>query len=384
MVDPRISKLADVLVNYSVSVEPGQTCLIQVPLPAAPLASEVARAVYQAGGIPSVRIIPDDLQEVALTYASDDQLKTTDPFALYEAEHADCRVAAWSASNTKSLSGFDAKKLALLQQARRPIMEQTMKRSAEGTHEWVGTLYPTPAHAQDAEMGTKAYENFVFRAGLLDKDDPAAAWVQLGKAQQRLCDHLAELIDKGKTEYRVQAGNGTDLTMDIAGMKWINCDGKANFPDGEVFTGPVQGTASGTIKYSFPAVYMSRECDGVELTFRDGRVVDAKASKGEEFLHAMLDQDEGARQIGEVAIGTNYGITEFTKNTLFDEKIGGTVHFAVGEAYPETNAQNKSGLHWDMVCDLRDRAGGGTITLGGEVISKDGRFVNENFPQPRA
>ena len=380
MHDPRLAKLANVLVNYSVAVKKGQLVAITMPAVAAPLAEECVRAVLEAGGHPSVRLLPDNLPELMLTHASDEQLSTTNPLLLHEIEQVDARIAVWAESNTKSLSNFEAKRLSLMSKARKPIMQVNMDRAAKEELMWVGTLYPTAAHAQDAEMGTREYADFVFKAGLLDHPDPAASWKKLGEAQQRLVDFIHEQIDKGKTEYRVQAGNGTDITMDLAGRKWINCDGQANFPDGEVFSGPVNDSANGTVKYSFPAVAMGRECDGIELTFRDGKCVDAKADKGEDFLLAMLDQDEGARRIGECAIGTNYGITKYTKNTLFDEKIGGTVHFAVGEAYPETNADNKSALHWDMVCDLREPAGGGTITVGGEVISKNGRFTKDGFP----
>ena len=378
--DPRLDKLADVLVNYSLDTKPGHLVLLQMPAAAAPLMEACVRAVLKAGAHPHARLIPDNMAELMLENASDEQLGYTDPIALHSIKTIDRRLAVWAESNTKAQSTYDPKKAALMSKGRRPIMAVNMERAAKEEMLWVGTLYPTDAHAQDAEMSTSAYADFVFKAGLLDHPDPAASWKKQGESQQRLVDFIHDQIAKGKTEYRVQAGNGTDLTMEIADRVWINCDGKANFPDGEVFSGPVEGTANGTIKYSFPCVHMGRECDGVELTFRDGTVVDAKAAKGEEFLLAMLDQDEGARRIGECAIGTNYGIQQYTKNTLFDEKIGGTVHFAVGEAYPETKATNKSGLHWDMVCDLRERAGGGTVTVGGEVVSKDGRFTRDGFP----
>lgn len=381
MIDSRLSKLADVLVSYSVRVQPGQFVAIQIPATAAPLADECTRAVLQAGGNPSVRLIPDNLAEVMLRYGSDEQLRFTNPLWLHEAETIDARISVWAESNTKGLSGYEPKRTALLAQARKPIMSKTMSRAAEGQLNWVGTLYPTPSSAQDAEMGTREYADFVFKAGLLDHDDPAASWRKLGESQQRLVDFIHEKVAAGRTDYRVTAPNGTDLRMDLAGKTWINCKGTHNFPDGEVFTGPDPQSVNGTIRYNNPAVYMGRECDGVELTFRDGKVVDAKASKGEQFLHAMLDQDEGARYIGECAIGTNYGIQRFTKNTLFDEKIGGSVHFALGEGYPETGNTNKSGLHWDMVLDLRS---GGTISLGGETFSKDGRFTRSDFPQPQA
>ena len=381
MTDPRLARLADVLVNYSLAVKPGQFVAIQIPAVAAPFADECVRAVLQARAYPSVRLIPDNLVETMLRYGTDEQLRWTNPLWLHEAEIIDARISAWAETNTKGLSGYDARKTALLSQARKPILQKVLGRAAEGQLNWVGTLYPTPSSAQDAEMGTEEYADFVFNAGLLDHSDPAAAWRKQGESQQRLVDFLHEKIAAGRTDYRVTAPNGTDLRMDLTGKKWVNCQGSHNFPDGEVFTGPDPRSVNGVIKYNNPAVYMGRECDGVELTFRDGKVVDAKASKGEQFLHAMLDQDEGARYVGECAIGTNYGIQRFTKNTLFDEKIGGSVHFALGEGYPETGNTNKSGLHWDMVLDLRK---GGEISIGGEVFSRDGRFNRTDFPQPQA
>ena len=241
---------------------------------------------------------------------------------------------------------------------------------------WVGTLFPTQASAQDAERSLREYEDFVFKAGYLDLDNPAAKWEEIREKQQRVVDYLT-----GKELLHFQTPNGTDLKVNVDGMTWINCAGESNFPDGEVFTGPnlkhAEGGVNGVVKYSFPAVHNGREVHDIELTFKGGRVVDAKASKGLDFLEAMLDQDEGARSLGEIAIGTNYAVTEYTKNTLFDEKIGGTFHAAVGAGYPETGNDNKSGLHWDMVCDLRT---GGTITVDGEVISRDGKFVFDGWP----
>jgi aminopeptidase len=163
------------------------------------------------------------------------------------------------------------------------------------------------------------------------------------------------------------------------GRTWINCDGHENFPDGEVFTGPVEDSTEGFVCYSFPAVHGGREVDGIRLQFRAGRVVDATAAKGEDFLHAMLDQDAGARVLGEIALGTNYAVRHYTRNTLFDEKIGGTFHAALGTAYPETGGTNQSGLHWDMVCDLRP---GGKVFVDGQLISESGRFLDAAWPQP--
>ncbi len=224
-------------------------------------------------------------------------------------------------------------------------------------------------------MSLAEYEDFVFAAGLLNEPDPVAGWRQISESQQRLTDFL-----NGKRDYHVVAANGTDVRLSVADRKWINCDGHHNFPDGEVFSGPVLDSVNGVIHFSFPAVHHGREVQDVRLTFRDGKVVDASASKGEDFLVAMLDTDAGSRFLGECAIGTNYHIQRYTKNTLFDEKIGGTVHFALGAGYPETGNTNASGLHWDMVVDLRQ---GGRIEIDGITINENGRFTREGFPIPQ-
>ena len=221
-------------------------------------------------------------------------------------------------------------------------------------------------------MSLAEYEEFVFRAGLLHLDDPAAAWREVSERQQRVVDYL-----NGKNEVRFVTPAGTDLTVGVSGRTWLNCDGHENFPDGEVFTGPIEDATEGVVCFSFPAVHGGREADGVRLTFKAGKVVDATAEKGQDFLVAMLDQDAGARVLGEIALGTNYSIDRYTKNTLFDEKIGGTFHAAVGAAYPETGGTNQSALHWDMVCDLRQ---GGEVYVDGQLISRDGRFLNPDWP----
>jgi aminopeptidase len=249
-----------------------------------------------------------------------------------------------------------------------------MKRAAEGSLRWAGTQYPCNSSAQDAEMSLSEYEDFVFNAGLLNHPDPIASWKRVSERQQRLTDFLND-----KSDYHVVAANGTDVRMSVANRRWINCDGQANFPDGEIFTGPVLDSVNGVIKYSVPAVYHGREVQDVRLKFKDGKVIDASASKGEDYLISMLDMDAGARFLGECAIGTNFGITRYTRNTLFDEKIGGTVHFAVGAGYPETGNTNESGLHWDMVVDLRT---GGYIEIDGEKVNVDGRFTKDGFPNP--
>jgi aminopeptidase len=253
-------------------------------------------------------------------------------------------------------------------------MEIFLRRAAEQSLRWVATQLPCQAAAQEAEMSLGDYEDFVFGAGMLDCPDPAAAWRSLSERQTEVVNFL-----QGVRELRFLTHNGTDLRLGTAERTWINCDGHENFPDGEVFTGPVEDATEGTVCFDFPAVHGGREVQAVRLTFRAGRVVDASAAKGEEFLLRMLDQDAGARVLGEVAIGCNYAITRHTRNTLFDEKIGGTFHVALGAAYPESGGKNQSALHWDMVCDLRR---GGRIEADGRLISENGRFLRPDWPQP--
>ena len=372
MRDPRLQKLADVLVNYSVGVKRDQLVRISGPPVAQPLVVELYRKVLTAGGHPFVRMAPEELAEIFVKDAGDEQLKYVNPIGLFEYEKIDCSIGIWAEENTKALSNCDPRCIGLSQAARKPLMDIFMKRAASGALKWSGTQFPCQAAAQDAEMSLAEYEDFVFGAGLLNQPDPVAAWKQVSERQQRLVDFL-----NGKRDYHVVAANGTDVRMSVAGHTWINCDGHENFPDGEVFTGPVVDSVNGQVNFSFPAVHHGRECDGVRLTFKDGKVVAASAEKGEEFLIGMLDMDAGSRFLGECAIGTNYSITRYTKNTLFDEKIGGTVHFALGAGYPETGNTNESGLHWDMVVDLR---GGGFIGIDGEKINVDGKFTREGFP----
>jgi len=374
MADPRVVKLADVLVNYSTAVKRGDLVRVSGPPVARPLIAEVFRAVLKAGGHPFVSMAPAECAEIKLEEASEEQLAFELPVAQFEAENIDVAIGIWADENTKALSRVAPERQAIASRARKRYLDTFLKRASSGDLRWTGTEYPCNAAAQDAERSLASYEEFVYRAGLLHLDDPAAAWREISQRQQQLVDYL-----NGKSEVRFVAPNGTDVTVGVQGRTWINCDGHENFPDGEVFTGPIEDATEGVVQYSFPAVHGGREVVGIRLVFKAGRVVEATAEKGEDFLLAMLDQDEGGRVLGEIAIGTNYSITEYSKNTLFDEKIGGTFHAAVGAAYPETGGKNESGLHWDMVCDLRD---GGQVFVDGELISENGRFVNQSWPQP--
>ncbi len=372
MQDPRISRLADVLVNYSIGVKKDQIVRIAGAPVSQPLIIELYRKVLAAGGHPLVRMTPEELTEIFLKYGADEQLTHVNPVTVFETEKIDGSIHIWAEENTKALSNVNPKRISLHEAARRPIWDVFMKRAAMGSLHWTGTQFPTQGCAQDAEMSLGEYEDFVYNAGLLNEADPVAGWRKMSEAQQRLADYL-----NGKSDYHVVAANGTDVRLSVAGRRWINCDGHENFPDGEVFSGPVIDSVNGVIQFSFPAVHHGREVQHARLVFRNGKVIEASATKGEDFLISMLDTDAGSRFLGECAIGTNYNIRQYTKNTLFDEKIGGTVHFAVGAGYPETGNTNQSGLHWDMVVDLRP---GGYVEIDGVKISENGKFLREGFP----
>lgn len=365
--DSRVEKMADVLVSYSVSIKPRDLVMIHLYEPLAqPLALAIYQRALQAGGNIVFRMAPTGAEEVFYKYASDEQLDTPDPAFKWLMENIDVRIALRAPSNTRALTNIDPARLQRAQKANEPISQTFMERQATGELRWVVTQYPTQAAAQDAEMSLSEYEDFVYGAAMVHLDDPVAYWRQKSTQQQRLVDWL-----KGRERVELR-GENIDLVLSIKDRVFINADGKKNFPDGEIFTGPVEDSVRGWVRFTYPAIYNSREVNGVELHFEGGRVVKATAEKGEDFLSAVLDTDEGARYLGEFAIGTNEGIQRFTRNILFDEKIGGTVHMALGAGYPDTGSKNKSAVHWDMICDMRS---GGEIVVDGELFYKDGQFT---------
>jgi aminopeptidase len=374
MRDQRLDKLAEVLVNYSTGVKKGDLVRISGEVPGFPLMEALYEKVLVAGGHPMVMVTSDAMEDAFYRVASDEQLAYLSPVAQFMVEKIDVSIGIWAEENTKSMSGVDPKRQAIASQAKKPMFKRFLERAAKKELRWTGTQYPTAGSAQDAEMSQREYEDFVFRAGLLHLADPIGEWRKISERQQRLADFL-----NGAKEVRV-IGKDTDLKVGVEGRRWINCDGHENFPDGEVFTGPIEDATEGTIRYSFPAVHHGRECHDIVLKFKAGKVVEARASKGEDFLLGMMEQDPGAKVLGEFAIGTNFGIQKYTKNTLFDEKIGGTCHAALGAAYPETGGKNDSGLHWDMVCDLRQK--GCRIEVDGKTILEEGRFVRAEWPGP--
>lgn len=365
MSDPRVQKLARLLVAYSTAVKPGDWVLVRSHPLALPLVTGVVEEITRAGGHVTLQLTHEALTEAFLKWASEEQLRWISPLERLAMGQANVLINIRAAENTRALSGVDPKKSQLAQVARRALTETFMRRSAEGSLRWVGTLFPCPAYAQEADMSLAEYEDFVYHATFCDQDDPVAAWHKVHEEQQRLVDWL-----KGKKEVVVKGPNA-DLRLSIEGRSFINSDGHHNMPSGEIFTGPVEDSVNGWVRFTYPAIYGGREVEGVELRFENGCVVEAKAEKNQDFLLALLDSDPGARYLGEFAIGTNYGIQRFTKNILFDEKIGGTIHMAVGAGYPETGSQNKSSIHWDFICDMRQDS---EIWVDGVLFYKDGQF----------
>jgi aminopeptidase len=367
MSDPRVDALARILVGYSAGVKPGDQCVIQATTNAEPLVQAVYEEILRAGGLPVFNLSPVEALPAFYELAGDQQLEYVADPVRWGYEQADVRIAIMADANTRALSQADPAKQTRAQKARKPLLNTSMARAAEGDYRWALTMYPTQAYAAEADMSLARFEDFFYRACLALDDDPLTAWQRQSDTVKRLAGWI-----EGREEVHIQGPGGTDLTLNVAGRHWIASEGRHNMPDGEFFTGPVEDSANGVIAFTFPATYAGREVAGVRFRFEDGRVVDASAERGEDFLIQMLDTDDGARRLGEIGIGTNYGIETGTKEILLDEKIGGTVHLAVGASYPETGGVNDSAVHWDMVCDLRQ---GGSITVDGEELQRDGRFV---------
>lgn len=375
MAELRIQKLARLLVEYSVALKKGQTLAIRGSYVAAPLIRECYKAAIKVGAHVETLVSIDGLEEIFFKNAAEHQLTYVSPIAKQRVKTLDTFIGIWADVNTRGLTGADPKKMAVAAKAGRAVSKIFSDRAAKHELNWVGTMFPTPANAQDGDMSLAEYEDFVYGAGHLDDDDPIATWKQISKSQKFMVDAL----NKAK-EIRV-VGKDTDLTLGVKGRKWINCDGRVNFPDGEVFTGPVEKTVNGHIRFAdFPAVRQGREVVNAFLEFQNGKCVKATADKGQEYLQAMIAMDAGSAYLGELAFGTNYNITRYTRNTLFDEKIGGTVHIALGAGYPETGNCNNSGLHWDLVVDLRKD---GKVLADGAVIQENGKFLDKRWPQPQ-
>jgi aminopeptidase len=366
MRDARVANLARILVGYSTRVGEGETCLIEGPSAGEPLIAAVYEEVLAAGGHPVVAMSMEGQTATFFERATDAQLDWVSPLAEWAAEESDCRIGIGADTNTRELSGVPPERQSRRRTATRHLMEETLRRDAEGTHRWVYTLFPTNAYAADAEMSLAEFEDFYYRACLADDADPLGAWQRASEE----CRRLAEWA-QGHEEVRIVAPD-TDIRLGIAGRTFIPADGTRNMPDGEFFTAPIEDSVEGEVSFHLPAMVGGREVAGVRLRFEAGTVVDASADRGEEYLISLLDTDEGARRLGELGIGTNYGIDRGTRDVLLDEKIGGTVHLAVGASYPECGGKNESAVHTDLVCDLRR---GGRIEMDGQALQQDGRFL---------
>jgi len=364
MVDSRVEKLAKLCVHYSVAVKPKEKVVIQGSELAFPLINEIFRECLLSDAYPYVK--PElDVAYTFYRHAKEHQLRFVSPFEKFMDENMDVQIRIECQPNPKRLTNIDPSKIQLRRASGRESSEILTKRSLEGKFRSVILPYPINAEAQEAAVSLEEYEDFVYKSCLVDKEDPAAEWKKVHEQQERVC-HFLNQID----EMHV-LGEDTDLTFSVKGRKWINCSGKENMPDGEVFTGPIEDSANGVVRFTLPGIFSGREVEDIKLTFRDGKVVEASAAKGNEFLQSILRID-GADRIGEAAVGTNYGITKFTKNTLFDEKIGGTIHIALGTSFPETGGLNESAVHWDILKDMKKD---GEIYADGKLFYKNGKFV---------
>lgn len=367
--DPRISRWAKTLVNYCLDVRPGHMVLIHATPAAEPLVAEVYREVLRAGGNPIPQISLPSLSEIALREGNDDQLAWINPANRMLLEQANARLFIESETNTRHLANVDPARQASASRAARELGQIRSRRMATNELHSCLTLYPTEAYAQDAEMSLAELTEFVYTACFLNSEDPAERWRELGRRQQFYVDWL-----RGKDRVHV-VGPDTDLRLSIAGRTFNNSDGKRNFPSGEFFTGPVEDSVEGTIRFTIPTVVNGHTVQDVRLRFEHGRVVEATAAQGQGYLDAALEIDGGARYLGEFAFGNNFGIQRGIRNILFDEKIGGTIHMALGNSYPETGGKNVSALHWDMICDLRAAAGGGEVYVDDTLFLKDGKLM---------
>ena len=365
MIDPRLEKLADMIVNYSLAVKPGQKIFIRSVTTAEPLINEIFGKILEAGGYPYLFLKFPGTDEIFMKKGSEDQIQTISDVGQFLVNHYDAMIMIKGELNTHALSGIDPKRLMLERKAEGPLMQRFFERLGKGEMTWVSLIYPTHAYAQDADMSLGEYEDFAYQAYMPDFSDPIGYWKKIEEKQDRIIDWL-----EGKKDVHLIA-EGTDLKLKIEGRRWMNACCKNNIPDGEIYTGPVENSAEGVIQFTYPAVWLGNEVVNVKLWFEKGKVVKAEADKNEKFLLKILDTDEGARFIGEFAIGTNFGINRFTKQILFDEKIGGSIHLALGNGYPMTGSTNQSAIHWDMICDLKK---GGEIRIDDELLFKDGSF----------
>lgn len=366
MRDPRVTKLAQTIVQYSTRVKSGDWVHIDGDIASLPLIEELSRAVLNAGGHPTIDINAGNLDRILVDHASDTQLSWASPLGLHMIREADVAIFISAPENTHAMAGAPVDKLQRRNLAYREWQEIYMSRSASGSLRWNLTQFPCPALAQDADMSLEAFEDFVFKATFADQPDPVGLWQQVFDDQQKLVDWMV-----GKKEIRIR-GKNADLTMKVNDRKFINSSATHNMPSGEIFTSPVEDSVNGWVEFTYPAIRQGQEVDGVRLEFKDGLIVKASAQKNEEYLKAMIDTDEASHRLGELGIGTNFAIQKFTRSILYDEKIGGSFHLAIGSGFEEAGGKNKSAIHWDLICDAREDT---EMTADGEVFYRNGKIL---------
>lgn len=359
------SKYANLLVKFSLNVKKGDRFIIQATHLAEPLLNEIYKEALKVGAFPEFRIALNGTEKIFYDYASDEQLKFVSPLIEYAFGKYEKLLTIISPFDMKELQDVDPEKMQKVSVARTEVRKIVHQRAAKGELSWSLCVFPTKAAAEECSMTLSEYEDFVFNACFLYDDDPIAKWNEIKTNQQRIVDYL-------NTKQHVQYfGKDIDISFSTKGRNWRNSYGTNNMPSGEVFTCPVDDSVNGKVRFSFPGFFMGKPIEDISLEVRDGEVIKWNAAKGKELLDKLLEIP-GARRFGEAAVGTNFGINKFTKNMLFDEKIGGTIHMALGSSLPEAGGKNESAIHWDMLADMRD---GGKIFADGELVYENGKFL---------
>jgi len=368
LTDPRVQKFAQILVDHSAKIAPGDRVLIEATTAAEPLIKALYATILDRGGQPHLQLAFPDQESIFFEHAGDAQLDFTPTFTKLAYDEFESRIKIHSETDLHALADIDPARQSRRQRALAPILRAQMWRGAEKNFKWVTTLFPTQGYADQAGMSLAEYEDFVYRACFanLEVDDPVAQWKEFETRQ-------AAIIERIEGHDRVEVrGPHVDLTLSIRGRRFRNSFGEHNMPDGEIYTGPVEDSVNGWVRFTYPAIIQGRVVESVELTFKKGKVIKATAEKNQGFLREMLEVDAGAKYVGEWAVGTNFNIDKFTGHILFDEKIGGSFHMALGAGYPETGSVNRSIIHWDMICDMRQES---VILVDSELIYRNGEFV---------
>jgi len=360
-----LKKYADLLVHYCVEIKEGDTLYITSTTLAEPLLRELYRSAVDAGALVEMNLAIREQERILLNYGKESQLKRVSPFHKMAMEQFDTFINIRAPFNLRETQNVNEENSRIRQEANQPVMKTYFERTATRDLRRSLCQFPTLANAQEAGMSLEEYQDFIFRACKLYDANPVKSWKEVGRFQQHIVDHLNA---RSQFTYR---NEHFEISFSTVGRTWINSDGKTNMPSGEVYTSPVEDSVNGTIFFSYPGIYMGKEVEEVRLYVRDGYIEKWEARRGKEFLDHIFSL-KGARRFGEAAIGTNTSIDRITKNILFDEKMGGSVHMAIGQSYLQAGGKNESSVHWDMITDMRQ---GGQILADGELVYEDGGFL---------